>query len=91
MQFRPEDGYAVLESTVIAQVLVTCDEVFSVTDVATGMLLQGNGTKQTVQHLVRLEVVVETRIPVEGKSTNHVGSWQITDWDDLLGGNLWFV
>jgi hypothetical protein len=87
-----QDDVGILESTVIAQILVTCDEKFSVTDVATGTLVQGNGNTQTVTHLVRLEVVVQQQLPLGGgKGTYKVGSWQIVDWDDLLGGNLWFV
>lgn len=87
-----QDDYGILESTVIAQVLVTCDEKFAVTDVATGSLIQGNGDTQTVTHLVRLEVVVQQKMKLGGgEETSEVGSWQIVDWDDLLGGNLWFV
>jgi hypothetical protein len=86
-----QDDVGILESTVIAQVLVTCDEKFSVTDVATGTLVQGNGATQTVTHLVRLEVVVQQKFQLGGKGMTEVGSWQIVDWDDLLGGNLWFV
>ena len=89
-----QGDWGILESTVIAQVLVTCDEKFAVTDVATGTLIQGNGDTQTVTHLVRLEVVVQQKLsfkPERDKDTIEVGSWQIVDWDDLLGGNLWFV
>lgn len=91
-QFNRDDGYASMESTVIAQVLITCDEVFSVTDVATGMIMQGNGKKQRVSHLVRLEVPIKERIPPDGgKPLFEVGSWQIVDWDDLEDGNIWFI
>jgi hypothetical protein len=87
-----QDDVGILESTVIAQVLVTCDEKFSVTGVATGTLIQGNSDTQTVTHLVRLEVVVQQKFTRgEGNGTTEVGSWQIVDWDDLLGGNLWYV
>jgi len=86
------DDSIIMESTVIAQVLITCDEVFSVTDVATGMIMQGHGEIQRVYHLVRLEVVVKETIPRSGgKPTFQVESWQIVDWDDLEGGNIWFV
>lgn len=91
-QFNRDDGSVTLESAVIAQVLITCDEVFSVTDVATGMIMQGHGEKQRVSHLVRLEVLVKERIPQDGvKPLFEVGSWQIVDWDDLEGGNIWFI
>jgi len=91
-QYDRNDGSVTLESTVIAQVLIECDEVFSVTDVATGMLLQGNGEMQRVYHLVRLEVVVKERLTQGGgKTTFEVESWQIVDWDDLEDGNIWFI
>lgn len=84
--------HATLDSTVIAQVLVTCEEIFAVTDADTGALVQGNGDKQIVPHLVRLEMVVEQKIYASGRSNEFtVGSWQIVDWDDLLGGNVWFL
>ena len=90
--FNPDEGYAEMESTVIAQVLITCDEVFSVTDVATGMIMQGNGKQQRVFHLVRLEVPVKEHISQDGgKPLFEIGSWQIVDWDDLEDGNIWFI
>jgi hypothetical protein len=91
-QFNRDERSAIMESTVIAQVLITCDEVFSVTDVATGMIMQGNGDKQRVSHLVRLEVSVKEHIsPDGGKPLFEIGSWQIVDWDDLEDGNIWFI
>lgn len=85
------DGYGVLEGTVIAQVLVNCNEVFSVKDLATDKLVQGDGQERYIPHLVRLEMVVEGRFYDNGLSTSHISNWVITDWDDLLGGNLWFI
>lgn len=83
----------VVESTVICQVLVACDEIFWVKDSATGAIIQGHedGQIRKVWHLVRMEMVIETRptdkkliIPIEHKQ----GNWQLTDIDDLLEGNL---
>jgi hypothetical protein len=78
-------------STVICQVLVECDEVFWVKDLATGTILQGKEEDElrNVVHLVRFEMVVETipvphLIPFEMKQ----GTWQMTDIDDHLKGNL---
>ncbi len=90
--FNPDEGYAEMDSTVIAQVLITCDEVFSVTDVETRMIMQGNGKQQRVFHLVRLEVPVKEHISQDGgKPLFEIGSWQIVDWDDLEDGNIWFI
>lgn len=85
------DGYSVLEHTVVAQVLVECDELFGVKDLVTERMIQGDGLRRIVPHLVRLEMNVQTRITRQGSATNHLGSWIITDWDDLLEGNIWFV
>jgi len=82
-----------VESTLIAQVLVQCDEIFRVVDLETGLLLQGqeDGKMRSIPHVIRLETVVKTTLPHEGSPTSQVVSWQITDWDDLLEGNIWFV
>ena len=82
----------VMESTVICQVLVACDEIFWVKDLATGATIQGHedGQVRKVWHLVRMEKVIETHpanrpiLPFKHKQ----GNWQITDIDDLLEGNL---
>lgn len=84
-------GYT--DNTVIAQVLVPCDEIFWVKDLASGEIVQGQqdeSNPRRVLHLVRMEMVVKTE-PAEGLFLNFKhsqGSWQITDIDDLLGGNL---
>ncbi|CAJ1924799.1 unnamed protein product [Cylindrotheca closterium] len=79
------------ENTVIAQVLVPCEEVFWVKDLATGAIIQGvqDSTPRTVNHLVRMEMVVRSR-PTEGffPFEHEQGNWQMTDIDDLLKGNL---
>jgi hypothetical protein len=85
------DGYGVLEHTVIAQILVMCDEAFGVKDLLTEKMVQSDGVRRTVPHLVRMEMVVQSRLHRSGPATNHLGSWKITDWDDLLGGNIWFA
>eukprot|EP00550_Attheya_septentrionalis_P002653 CAMPEP_0198290518 /NCGR_PEP_ID=MMETSP1449-20131203/8352_1 /TAXON_ID=420275 /ORGANISM="Attheya septentrionalis, Strain CCMP2084" /LENGTH=445 /DNA_ID=CAMNT_0043989027 /DNA_START=310 /DNA_END=1647 /DNA_ORIENTATION=- len=75
-----------VESTVVAQVSIQCLERFSVTDKSTGKVLQGDGKENQVQHLVRFEMVVSAY--PDGTIDN--GNWQITDWDDLLDGNVFF-
>jgi hypothetical protein len=84
----------VVESTVICQVQITCDEIFCVKDAETGRLIQGHADEKfrRVVHLVRFEQVVRTHwlenyrgyIPFRLE----LGNWQITDIDDLLDGNL---
>lgn len=90
-------GY--MESTIIAQCLIWCDEEFYVKDLATGKILQGREAEkesssdaqkmQQTPHLVRMErTVVTKRDPNTGNFENDQENWIITDIDDLLGGNL---
>lgn len=81
------------ESTVIAQVLVPCDEIFCVKDAVSGDVIQGHGDEKVrrVVHLVRFEMVVRSYYKDDGSLIpirNELGKWQITDIDDLLEGNL---
>jgi len=79
----------VIESTIIAQVVVDCREIFLVKDTEIGRVIQGDASgEKNVTHLVRFEAVVRGR--VDGGHLE-MGSWQITDWDDLLDGNVWFM
>ncbi len=82
-------GVGMIPVTVIAQVAIECDEIFKVVDVESGQVIQGDpeGQMKEVTHLVRFEIVVDLD-PKTGKT--ELGSWQITDWDDLLDGNVWF-
>ena len=81
-----------VDSTVICQVLVECDEIFWVKDLNTGLTIQGyeDGKIRKVWHLVRFECVVETFPKQEGflPFQHKQGNWQITDIDDILDGNL---
>jgi hypothetical protein len=82
----------IMESTVIAQVLVECFEIFYVKDVASGAILQGQDDvtrpARPVSHLVRMEMTVKTNKNASGSFRNVHGNWIITDIDDLLDGNL---
>ncbi len=82
-----DDGNGLI--TIIAQVSIHCREVFCVKDVATGEVLQGypDENPRDVTHLVRFEIVVKDTPEPELL----IGRWQITDWDDLLDGNVWFT
>ncbi|VEU41345.1 unnamed protein product [Pseudo-nitzschia multistriata] len=92
------NGY--MESTIIAQCLVWCEELFYVKDLATGQILQGkevdedsslSGATETQKtpHLVRMErTVITKRDPSTGNFDNERENWIITDIDDLVDGNL---
>lgn len=81
----------IMESTVIAQVLVWCHEVFYVKKVDSGEVIQGtadNDTARNVPHLVRMESTVKTTKDAGGAFRNVQEDWIITDIDDMLDGNL---
>ena len=89
----------------MAQVSIQCKEIFCVRDVVTGDILQGHCgdviRPRDVTHLVRFEMVLrETLVDDNSKGQNNeydddweveIGRWQITDWDDLLDGNVFFA
>ena len=79
----------IMQVTVVAQVSIDCDEVFFVKDTETGDVVQGDaeGNTNDVTHLVRFEMVVDMNAET---GEVHLGNWQITDWDDLLDGNMFF-
>lgn len=82
------DGKGVI--TIIAQVSIKCHEIFCVKDVDSGEMLQGDGQARDVTHLVRFEIVLKENFD-KGPWDMETGRWQITDWDDLLEGNVWFT
>ena len=79
-----------MQTTVIAQVALQCQEIFCVRDVESGEVIQGDseGNINDVTHLCRFEVVVDVE-PLSGRV--EIGTWRITDLDDLLDGNIWFA
>jgi len=81
------DGKAV--TTIIAQVSIQCREVFCVRDLESGEIVQGDtdGQPRDVTHLVRFEICIKD----SQEGDFEIGRWQITDWDDLLDGNVWFT
>ena len=78
-----------IEYTVIAQVLVWCQEIFYVKDVSNGKIIQGvvNDSPRNVPHLVRMEMTVNKE-KHNGQFSNQKDFWIITEIDDLLEGNL---
>mmetsp|Transcript_9927 Transcript_9927/g.22195 ORF Transcript_9927/g.22195 Transcript_9927/m.22195 type:complete len:452 (-) Transcript_9927:136-1491(-) len=87
---KQADSQGCVESTIIAQVAIRCNEIFKVTDVELDQVVQGDPLARIndVTHLVRFEMVISASIS-GGPST--IGSWQITDIDDLLDGNVWYM
>jgi hypothetical protein len=92
-QTQNYEHFSTVQSTVIAHIQVECDEVFSVIDLETQQVLQGyaDHTIRRVQHIVRLEQVSEWIMHSNGGLSVQSGSWQITDWDDLLDGNIFYL
>ena len=84
------DGNATI--TIVAQVSINCKEIFCVRDVESGEILQGyeDGQPRDVTHLVRFEMVVREDLHDDGEDMK-IGRWQISDWDDLLDGNVFFT
>lgn len=87
MQRRDEP---IISNTIIAQVVVGCNEAFAVRDVDSDALIQGKEGDglNPVLHLVRLEMQADYNL--ETKAWRR-GQWIITDWDDILDGNVWFM
>ena len=87
--------YGKLETSLSAEALIVCDEIFCVWDAETGQVLQGRDstTPREVAHVVTFERVCQTD---EGASFPflpqilHLSNWQIADIDDLLGPRKWF-
>jgi len=85
--------------TIVAQVSINCREIFCVQNVDSGDIIQGDVRPRDVTHLVRFEMVVREKLvdvdsqedPDDGDWDMELGQWQITDWDDLLDGNVFFT
>jgi len=87
--------------TIIAQVSINCKEIFCVRDVESGEIIQGysDGQPRDVTHLVRFEMVVREKLAdvdslddlEDGDWELELGRWQITDWDDMCNGNVFFT
>lgn len=79
-----------MQMTIVAQVAVQCDEIFFVKDLESNTVIQGDASDQMkdVTHLVRFEIVVDIDAQT-GKA--EIGRWKITDWDDLLDGNVFWT
>ena len=86
---KQADSQGVVQSTIICQTLIKCREIFAVTN-ELDQVVQGDpeGKVNDVTHLVRFEMTISASIN-GGPST--LGSWQITDIDDLLEGNVWYT
>lgn len=70
--------------TIIVDVSIQCLEAFCVKEKSSGKIINGSESPQEVTHLVRFEVSTDL------DKKRRLGSWRIVDWDDLLGGNVWY-
>jgi len=80
---RAKNGDATF--TLVVDVSVQCLERFYIADKETGDIIQGSNTEEEVCHLVRFENTVRQ------DEKHPFGDWIITDWDDLLEGNVWYI
>jgi len=70
--------------TLVVDLSVECREQFCVTEKESGKVVQGSKDgENVVLHLVRFEMVL-TKLQT-------FGSWIISDWDDMLDGNVWHL
>ncbi|CAB9517919.1 expressed unknown protein [Seminavis robusta] len=78
-----------MQTTVMADVMIECTESFQVKDVSTNEILQGDGIERTVRHCVRMER--DSSLVQEDNQEFWVqGNWKIADIDDhLVGRGLW--
>eukprot|EP00546_Thalassionema_frauenfeldii_P008427 CAMPEP_0178922298 /NCGR_PEP_ID=MMETSP0786-20121207/16072_1 /TAXON_ID=186022 /ORGANISM="Thalassionema frauenfeldii, Strain CCMP 1798" /LENGTH=251 /DNA_ID=CAMNT_0020596639 /DNA_START=201 /DNA_END=956 /DNA_ORIENTATION=- len=80
---RVKDGDSTF--TLIVDMSVKCLESFSISNKETGDIIQGSDNEQEVYHLVRFENIAhQNKKPA-------LGNWIISDWDDLLNGNVWHL
>jgi len=92
-QTKDYEQHSCVESTVVLLVLVECDEIFSVVDLETSKVIQGHEDHKIrrVNHVVRLEQVANWVMHDTQGFFVENGPWQITDWDDLLEGNIFYL
>ena len=91
-----KSGNGTMETTLAAEALIVCDEIFCVWDAETGQVLQGKETTSPTEvgHVVIFERSCQTtpqgdHFPYLPQIT-HLSNWQIVDIDDLLGPKKWF-
>jgi len=82
-----EKNSGIAQCTAVAQVAIQCRETFSVRDVELNEVIQGD-PEERVNNVVRFEMVVSMGVDA---GVSSIESWQITDWDDLLDGNLFYT
>lgn len=78
-----------IQTTIMADVLVTCLESFRVKDLTTDEIVQGDGVERTVSHAVRLEMDVILDVTKE-ESDLKTSDWRVANVDDMVGSSdLW--
>lgn len=80
---RVKNGEATF--TLIVDMSVKCMESFSISNRGNGDIIQGSDDEQEVYHLVRFENIAQIN------KEPALGNWIISDWDDLLEGNIWHL
>jgi hypothetical protein len=79
-----------MQTTVIAEVLIVCMEAFYIKDLKTDEILQGQRTEQTVPHVLRMEMDVMLDV-VNDEDEWFQSNWRIADIDDTVGERDWWI
>lgn len=78
-----------LETTIAADVIIDCSEVFAVRDLTNRKIVQGDGEQRIVRHTIRMELDVGMMVDENENSSYYQGDWRITDIDDLVDNKEW--
>lgn len=78
-----------METTIFADVIVDCIEVFQVRDLTNNTIVQGDGTERTVRHVVRMELDIGMVVDENDEHYSYKGNWRIADIDDIFDNSQW--
>jgi hypothetical protein len=78
-----------METTIIADVLVDCIEVFQVKDLSNNKIVQGEKQERAVRHAVRMELDVGMVVDDDDEHYYYQKNWRIADLDDLFDNRDW--
>lgn len=92
LELLERDG--AVDTTIVAEVCIFCDEKFQVLDAETGVVLQGPEgvpATQRVLHMVTFEMTSTIRVAENFPYfKTEPGNWHIIDIDDLVSTKKWY-